>query len=356
MTTPVAASAFAPHNAILVVKAGLLDTVQDQGRPGQAQIALSRGGAMDTEALALANAMVGNSVDAAGLEITGPGPTLHFQCDAWIASVGARHGLQRRDNPNSRSGEALPTQRPLFIRAGSLLRWTAPSRGLRSWLAVAGGIDAPPILASRSAHLAAGIGPTRLVAGSVLALDAQCAERSRARATAVLGTSDPDSLKPWPKWFIADDLPIEWPVIDLPVLPGRHFNQLSEDDRASLLSQDWTVSSQSNRQGLRLQGQALDTSGLPQLASEPVSTGTVQLPPAGEPVILLPEHQTTGGYPRVLEVASGAHRLLAQAGASCRIRFRLTRLEQADPLAQTTAREFMQRLSGLRQIYAHSNL
>jgi antagonist of KipI len=349
MTAPVSS------NSIIVIKAGLLDTVQDQGRPDQAHIALSRGGAMDPDALALANAMVGNSVDAAGLEITGPGPTLQFQCDAWIASVGARHGLQRLGSPSSRSGEALPTQRPLFVRAGSLLRWTAPARGLRSWLAVAGGIDELPILSSRSAHLASGIGPARLVAGTVLAIDAQCGQLSRARASAVLGKIDLDPNPPWPKFFIADDLPLEWPLIDLPVLPGRHFKQLSADDQASLLSQDWTVSSQSNRQGLRLQGQAIDTSGLPHLASEPVSTGTVQLPPAGEPVILLSEHQTTGGYPRVLEVASGAQRVLAQAGASCRIRFRLISLEQADRLAQTTAREFMQRLSGLRQTCSNTN-
>jgi allophanate hydrolase subunit 2 len=115
------------------------------------------------------------------------------------------------------------------------------------------------------------------------------------------------------------------------------------------LSQAWKVSAQSNRQGLRLQGEPIETSGLPQLASEPVCFGTVQLPPGGEPVILLAEHQTTGGYPRVLEVASAAEGLLAQAGAGCLIRFRLIGLDEADALAQQQARLLRQRLIGIEQ-------
>ncbi len=344
---------------IEVIKPGLLDSAQDLGRPGQAVMALSRGGAMDRDAMALANALVGNAIDEAVLEMTGPGPELRFHCDAWIACVGAHHRIIRRDskasakaNANANAsdrGVTVPTHRPVFVAAGSVLRWQAPELGWRSWLAVAGGLSLPQVLGSRSAHLAANLGPGRLVAGDRLALVDDAESLARRRAEKVFGTTPALSRRAWPAWLIADTLPRGWPIIELPVLAGRHFSALSTLARDALLGQTWTVGPQSNRQGLRLHGQPLDTREMPQLASEPVSVGTVQLPPAGEPVILLAEHQTTGGYPRVLEVASAAAPLLAQAGAGCRVRLHLIGLEEADRLAQQQVREFNLRLRAVRQ-------
>ena len=340
---------------IEVIKPGLLDSVQDGGRPGQAAMALSRGGAMDRDAMALANALVGNAMDEAVLELTGPGPELRFFCDAWIACVGAHHRIIRREATASTKagasdrGVSVPTHRPVFVAAGSVLRWQAPELGWRSWLAVAGGLSLPQVLGSRSAHLAANLGPGRLLAGDRLALVDDAESLARQRAEMVLGTAPALSRRAWPAWLIADPLPRGWPIIALPVLAGRHFGALSSQARDALLGQTWTVGPQSNRQGLRLHGQPLDTRALPQLASEPVSVGTVQLPPAGEPVILLAEHQTTGGYPRVLEVASAAAPLLAQAGAGCRVRLHLIGLEEADRLAQQQVREFTLRLRAVRQ-------
>jgi antagonist of KipI len=342
-------------SVIEVIKPGLLDSVQDWGRPGQAAMALSRGGAMDRDAMALANALVGNGGDEAVLEMTGPGPELRFHCDAWIACVGAQHRIIRRDAKagakanGSDRGVPLPTHRPVFVAAGGVLRWQAPELGWRSWLAVAGGLSLAQVLGSRSAHLAANLGPGRLLAGDRLALVDEAESLARQRAEKVLGTTPALSRRAWPAWLIADPLPRGWPIIELPVLAGRHFGALSSQARDALLGQTWTVGSQSNRQGLRLHGQPLDTQALPQLASEPVSVGTVQLPPAGEPVILLAEHQTTGGYPRVLEVASAAAPLLAQAGAGCRVRLHLIGLEEADRLAQQQVREFDLRLRAVRQ-------
>jgi antagonist of KipI len=334
-------------SVIEVIKPGLLDSVQDEGRPGQAAMALSRGGAMDRDAMALANALVGNTGDEAVLEMTGPGPELRFHCDAWIACVGAHHRIIRRDT--KAKGVPVPTHRPVFVAAASVLRWQAPELGWRSWLAVAGGLSLVQVLGSRSAHLAANLGPGRLVAGDRLALADGAEALARQRAHRVLGTEPALSRRAWPGWLIADPLPRGWPIIELPVLAGRHFGALSTQARDALLGQTWTVGPQSNRQGLRLHGEPLDTRALPQLASEPVSVGTVQLPPAGEPVILLAEHQTTGGYPRVLEVASAAAPLLAQAGAGCRIRLQLIGLEEADRLAQQQVREFSLRLRAVRQ-------
>jgi antagonist of KipI len=334
---------------IEVIRPGLLDSVQDEGRPGQAALALSRGGAMDRDAMNLANALVGNAMDEAVLELTGPGPELRFCCDAWIACVGAHHRIVLRDARAGAKGVPLPTHRPVFVAAGSVLRWQAPELGWRSWLAVAGGLSLPQVLGSRSAHLAANLGPGRLLAGDRLALVDDAESLARQRAEKVLGAAPALSRRAWPAWLIADPLPRGWPIIELPVLAGRHFGALSSQARDALLGQTWTVGPQSNRQGLRLHGQALDTRALPQLASEPVSVGTVQLPPAGEPVILLAEHQTTGGYPRVLEVASAAAPLLAQAGAGCRVRLNLIGLDEADRLAQQQLREFRLRLRAVRQ-------
>jgi len=327
-----------------VIKPGLAGCVQDQGRPGQAALALSRGGAMDRGAMALANRLVGNLPEAAGIEITGPGPTLRFRTDAWIASVGARHTIERLSSGSA--GGALPTQRPVFVEAGSVLRWHAPSVGWRSWIAVAGGIELPLVMGSRSAHLAAGLGPGLLRAGDRLPLAADAADLARRRARAVLGRDGRG--RPWPAWLVAEDLPRGWPIVELPVLEGRHLPLLPAGARKALLAQAWPVSPQSNRQGLRLDGDPLPTGALPQLASEPVGSGTVQLPPAGQPVILLAEHQTTGGYPRVLEVASAAESLLAQVAAGCRVRFRPIGLEEADALACRRARESERRAAALR--------
>jgi antagonist of KipI len=340
--------------AIEVLKPGLLTSVQDQGRPGRAAIALSRGGAADRRAMALANVLVGNAPGAAGLEITGPGPVLRVEADAWVACVGARHPcrLARADEPGP--GLALPARRPVFVPAGATLRWQAPEAGWRSWLAVAGGIALPEVLGSRSAHLAAGIGPPRLAAGDRLPLAPDAAALARSRAAAVLRRADPAAGRPWPPWHLPEDLPAAWPQIELPVLAGRHLGLLSAAARRALLETGWTVGAQSNRQGLRLEGPPLDTRGLPQLASEPVGFGTVQLPPAGLPVVLEVEHQTTGGYPRVLEAAAAAEPLLAQAAPGCRVRFRLVELDEADRLAHRLAVEHRQRVAGIRTTCGHA--
>jgi antagonist of KipI len=331
--------------AIEVLKPGLLTSIQDQGWPGMAHLALSQGGAMDRRAMVLANLLVGNAPDDAGIEITGPGPTLRFLCDAWIATVGARHACLRSPADASDAAQAVPLQRPVRVSAGDTLRWQAPDVGWRSWIAVAGGIAVPPVMGSRSGHLAAGIGSGRLRAGERLPLVSQASDLAPIRAASA-------ATRRWPAWHVADDLPRGWPEIDVPVLPGRHLELLSPRVRRALLEQLWVVSSQSNRQGLRLEGPVLECAGLPQLASEPVNFGTVQLPPAGLPVILMGEHQTTGGYPRVLEAATAAESVLAQAAPGCRIRFRLIDLAEADRLAQQRARAFMQRIAGVSTVCA----
>lgn len=340
-----------------ILKTGLLTTVQDQGRSGLLHMALSRAGAMDPVQMQLANQLVGNAVDAAGLELTGLGPTIFFEQPTCIALTG---GLMDAviSVGDDLQGHRLPTHRPVMIPARATVRFGACSAGFRAWLAVAGGLEFTPVLGSRSQHLAAEVGPPRIAAGAELPVGAAAAQAlarvSRAldidpQATEVVIGSGRSAVRlRSTRWSVPAALPFSWPFIELWVLPGRHFALLSAADRQLLLEQTWKVSARSNRQGLSLEGEAIGTQQFPNLQSEPVREGTVQLPPAGRPFILLAEHQSTGGYPRVLEVISGMAAELAQAGPNARIVFKLVDLAAADRLRDARQREYEAMLDSIR--------
>ncbi len=342
---------------IKILKTGLLTTVQDQGRVGLLHMALSRAGAMDPEQMRLANRLVGNDADAAGLEFTGLGPTIFFAQTSCIALTGGLMDavISIGDDPK---GHRLPTHRPVMIPAHSTVRFGACNAGFRAWLAIAGGLEFTPILGSRSQHLAAEIGPPRIAAGAELSLGPGAAH-AIARVTRALD-ADPQATEVTlgsgrstislrsTRWSVPTSLPLSWPVLELSALPGRHFELLSAADRQLLLGQTWKVSARSNRQGLGLEGEAIGTQQFSNLQSEPVREGTVQLPPAGRPFVLLAEHQSTGGYPRVLEVIGGMSAELAQAGPSARIVFKLVDLAAADRLRDVRKREHEATMDSIR--------
>jgi len=289
--------------------------------------------------MALANALVGNPDDAAGLELTGLGPTLFFEQSSCIAWTG---GMMPASLVHPNGGQCpVPSHRAVLLPAGSALRFGACETGFRCWLAVSGGIEADRLLESRSQHLAAEFGPARLGPNSALMVGPQ-AESIRQRMEATL-LRDPQVFEIHPgvlstRWALPSSVPSSWPLLELSCLPGRHLSFLAKVQQQALLQTHWRVSARSSRQGLGLEGEAIETGGMPQLKSEPVREGTVQLPPAGRPVVLLAEHQTTGGYPRVLEVIQAMQPALAQAGPSAQIVFTLTEMEQADALRQRLQR------------------
>lgn len=317
---------------IRVLQSGLLTTIQDGGRHGRLHMALSRAGAMDPQALALANGLVGNAPGDAGLEFTGSGPALFFEKETTIAITGGVMPARMSAKGESTSVD-LPSHRPVRIAAGTTVRWAACTSGFRVWLAIAGGIDCDCVLDSRSSHLAAEIGPPRLQKDDVLTL---CSESERTvRIRQALSRAGLIA----PRWAVPSSIAPSWPVLEIAAIEGRHFNMLSVEDRKRLFDQAWIVTTRSNRQGLSLEGTALNVSAF-QLASEPVREGTVQLPPSGQPIILLAEHQSTGGYPRVLEVPLCMREHLAQAGPPARVVFRLISLEEADLLARKAKESF----------------
>ena len=261
---------------IVVEHPGLLTTVQDLGRPGLAHLGVPRGGAVDVPALRRANALVGNRPGAAALEVTAVGPRLRFETDATVAV----HDAAR------------------FVTAGTVLDVGPVPRGLRGYVAVRGGVDTGVVLGSRSTCTLSGLGPPPLQAGDRLAVG--------------------HDVRGEPRPVPVPVLPAE-PVLRL--LRGPRDEALTDAGWERLLGTAWTVSTASDRSGVRLEGPALDRAVRGELLSEGVVPGAVQVPPDGRPVLFLANCPTTGGYPVVAVVRDADLWLAAQAAPGTPLRF-----------------------------------
>ncbi len=268
----------------LVVRRVGLALVQDLGRPGQAAIGVGRSGAADRSSYALANRLVGNSPGAAALEVTLGGLEVEAaDGTAWIAVTGAPTPLLLDSRPE-------PTGAVLALGPGARLELGLPADGLRSYVAVRGGVDAPPILGSRSHDTLAALGPAPLGVGDSLLVGDDVADEIRVDAV------------PAQRY---DDRPV------LRVVRGPRDDWVREP--ALLVSTTWTVAPDSDRVGIRLTGGRLDlVDPGRQLPSEGATRGAIQVPPEGEPVVLGPDHPVTGGYPVVGVVVDGDTDRLAQ--------------------------------------------
>ena len=316
--------------SIRVLSPGWLTSVQDSGRIGHAAIGVGRAGAMDDVALRLANALVGNAENAAALEITLRGPRLRFDSDALIALTGAV--IEARC-----ATQEVPSWRPVWIQAGSELDLGGMRRGARSYLAIAGGIDVAPALGSCSTDINAVLGPyggRGLIAGDEVSIGRTAAERLSPSSIA-LGRrpsgNDGEheavvaahwSLDPQP-WFDArGDLPVT-------LARGSHFENLDASSRRALFASEFRVGNESNRVGYRLETAKLRLQAPLELISEGVVPGTMQLPPNGNPIVLMAEAPTTGGYPRIGMVATVDLPRLAQRRPGDHVRFVETSLADA---------------------------
>lgn len=296
--------------SITVLRAGTLSTLQDRGRHGWAALGVGAAGPMDDVAFRLANALVGNRADAVALELTWSGPRLRFDRDALVALTGA--------DCDARIGDrALEGWRAVRIDAGGEFDCGRMRHGARAYLAIAGGIDAPASLGSAATDLNAGIGALggrALRAGDVLDL-AAAPTRAPPRTRAW-------SLDPQPWFDLHADAPIR-------MLRGSHAGLLDVSSQAGLFGMPFRIHADSNRVGLRLEGATLAFASPCETISEPVARGTVQLPPAGRPIVLMAEHPTTGGYPRVGQVAAIDLPRLAQRRPGDEVRFREIDLDEA---------------------------
>lgn len=307
---------------ITILKPGLLASVQDLGRHGHRQLGVCPGGALDTLGLTLANRLVGNAAGAAGVELTLGNCALRFEQDTRIALAGDDFGARL-------DGAPLRTLWGVPVRAGQVLQLAGANRdqrppGLRSWLAVAGGIDVPPLLGSRSTDLKAGFGGFEgraLKKGDQLPLGVSRLDAAQ-RARRPFGVRGPDE---WvPAVPPAPDAPIT-----LRVLPGPEAAQFSDAVRAQFHATPWRITPQSNRMGSRLDGPALQRAVEGDMLSSAVVPGTVQVPPAGQPIILMGDAQTTGGYPRIAVVIRADLWRLARAPLGGRLRLATVNADEA---------------------------
>lgn len=254
-----------------VVRAEGLVTVQDAGRPGLAHLGVPRAGPLDRPAAALANRLVGNAPEAALLETTLLGVSVRAMRAVTVAVTGAACTVDV-------DGRARPFAEPISVSAGAVLTVGPATRGVRSYLAVAGAVVVEPVLGSRSTDTLAWVGPPALVAGARLPVGAAGPPRpvdvpARERGGAPL------RLHPGPRvdWFGPDALEV-------------------------LTATEYAVGAASNRIGLRLSGRPLERVVDRELPSEGLVLGAVQVPPDGQPVVMLADHPTTGGYPVVAVV------------------------------------------------------
>jgi biotin-dependent carboxylase-like uncharacterized protein len=279
---------------IAVLKTHGLTTVQDLGRPGWAHLGVPPSGAADPGALRLANRLVGNEEDAPGLEMTLRGPVLRFAAGAAVALAGAPVDARADD----RELAMHATER---VRAGETLRFGAARAGLRTYLAVRGGIVAEEVLGSASTDLLTGLGPPPLREGTRLGVG--------------------DRLRAWPEATLAPmpELRAE-PV--LRVVAGPRDDWFAGDALDVLTATAWIVSPSSNRVGVRLQGPSLRRARTGELASEGMLAGALQVPPSGTPILLLADHPTTGGYPVIAVVVAADVPRAGQLRPGDAVRFR----------------------------------
>jgi biotin-dependent carboxylase-like uncharacterized protein len=266
--------------------------VQDLGRPGLAHLGVPPSGALDVPALRLANRLVGNDETCAGVEALFGGVTVRARASCTVAVTGPPVRV-------TVDGRAYGTHIPIHLSAGQTLAIGVPDAGLRCYLAVSGGIAVEPELGSRSRDVLSGIGPEPLKPGDVLPVGAP------------RGTPTGEDELAAPRMSAE---------LVVPVLLGPRDDWF--DEPTSQLSTRWTVTPESNRVGLRLDGTPLQRAREGELASEGLVTGAIQVPPNGLPVVFLADHPTTGGYPVIGVVLPAALPALAQARPGATVRFR----------------------------------
>jgi biotin-dependent carboxylase-like uncharacterized protein len=260
--------------AARVLRPGALTTLQDRGRPGFAHLGVPRSGALDPDAHALANRLVGNMEAEPVLETTVDGVTLRFETPSVVAVTGAVAPLRVE-------GGSVAWSLPVFVGPGQTLDVGAATAGLHSYIAVAGGWRARPELGSVASDLLSGLGPPPLAVGDGLEVGAR-----RGRAAAV-------DIAPYP-------VPAE--RIELRVRSGPRLDWLTPAGIETLFGATFEVASTSNRIALRLRGPGVERSRTDELASEGIVWGAVQSLPDGGLVVFLADHPTTGGYPVVAVV------------------------------------------------------
>lgn len=290
-----------------IIQPGMLSTIQDRGRYGYQRFGMPTAGAMDTFALRAANALLGNDDNAACIEATVLGPRIKLLTDTRIAITGA--------NVSPRlDGEPIPMWKAVAVREGSRLEFRGPSDGMRAYLAVSGGIDVPVTMGSRATYIKAAIGgmdgrPLR--AGDVL--------RAFGDGSDLRASSD----------FPPEAAPKYGSSHELRVVLGPQDAAFTQAGIDTFLSAAYTVSINSDRMGYRLEGAPIEHTDGPDVVSDGTPLGGIQIPGDGQPIILLADRGTTGGYAKIATVISADLSKVAQAMPGHTVTFKAVSVEDA---------------------------
>lgn len=290
-----------------IIRPSLQLLVQDAGRPGHAALGVSASGAADRTALRDANRAVGNETAAAVLESVG-GLTLRFHGDGVAAVTGAIGELTLTDAGGPT--RSIPHGAPFATVDGDELTLGHPSHGLRYVIGIRGGLAAASALGSRASDTLAGLGPDPLTSGATIAV-----------GDAARYAVDPVAT---PR-----ELPASGDLVELDITLGPRDDWFTASALDTLTTQEWLVTPRSDRVGIRLQGDVpLERTTQGELPSEGAVTGAIQVPPDGQPVLFLPDHPLTGGYPIIGALTDRCLDLAAQLPPGARIRFRISRIEE----------------------------
>jgi biotin-dependent carboxylase-like uncharacterized protein len=273
--------------ALRIISPGLSTTVQDLGRPGYQRLGVALGGALDPMALRAANSLAGNPGNTGVLEVVYIGPSFVVDAeDARLAFAGADAAIEILDDANSTSGETIEHMRSVRVRRGQVIRVGSLKNGATLCIAVEGGFDIAPVLGSVSTDSRGKMGGWQgraLVAGDILPLH---------RTTA----TERDEYR-------IDGLDLATPRRFRAVL-GPQSDYFSDEEIERFFAAEYTVSAGSNRMGMRLEGPPIRHRRGSNIVSDAIATGSIQVPGSGQPIVLLADHQTTGGYPKIATIIS----------------------------------------------------
>lgn len=313
--------------SLKIISSGLLTTIQDLGRHGYQKEGIIVSGAMDTFALRAANLLVGNNEAEAGIEVTLMGPKILFEERQLISITGG-------DLSPMIDGEPVKVWRPLRVEAGSLLEFGSPRSGCRAYIAVAGGFDIPKVMGSASTYLHAGFGGLHgkpLQVGDILPIK-ELPEKMEPFLHS-LSSSQSKNQGSQTSWSVDSSLYFTYQEPQpIRVLKGPEYGLFSELSQQNFWHMAYQVTAQSDRMGYRLLGTRLALSKPTEILSSAVTFGTVQVPAEGNPIVLMADHQTTGGYPRIAQVISADFSKLAQLSPRNKLQFKEVSLEEAQAL------------------------
>ena len=303
-----------------ILQPGPMSTVQDLGREGCQSMGFSVSGAMDARALRIGNLLLGNPEGAAAIEMTMVGMTVEFTSDAVIALTGA-------DMRPTLNGALMPRCTAVYVHGGDTLAMGAAASGCRGYLCVAGGIDVPVVMGSRSTNLKCGLGGfegRKLASGDWVPY-----------AAALRNTAG--------RCYAPDEYP---DTVTLRAVPGPQDDAFTEKGLADFFGETYTVTPSSDRMGARLEGPAVGTRGKPDIISDGIAAGSVQIPASGKPIVLMADRQTTGGYAKIATVISCDLWRLAQARPGTKIRFERVTLAAAQKLRARAEKEYRRLAQG----------